>query len=306
MAMVIATFTGALILGIYLQFGDAGSGPLVAEGRVDYTDFTATSSASDAERAAVGLPPLRAASAEAPLNVPLRREATAPSGSCEVTLASSVQSGAMVDLLLSAPCNGGERFTLHHNGMMFSALTQPDGRWRGQVPALATPAVFVADFSGLAGAVTQADVGTLRFFDRVVLQWQGQNGLQLHALEYGAQYFGPGHVWTEARGSAQDAIQNGTGFLVRLGDDSLPGARIAEIYSFPAATSEKPGSVSLTVETEVLAATCGKDITAETLEVRGGGAVRTQDLSIAVPGCGSVGEYLVLQNMLQDMTIAAR
>ena len=302
----LAMISGAMALGLTLHFGDLGSVQISAEGGLDYSSFTATSSAaSEPGRAAVGLPPLDSAGA-APLQVPLRRVAQPSGADCQVDLSAAPQAGAVVDLLLSAPCLAGERFTIHHSGLMFSALMGPEGRWRGQVPALESSAVFVADFSGRSGAIARAEVGTLRFFDRVVVQWEGEMGLQLHAREYGANYFEPGHVWADTPGRSTDAAGNGTGFLVRLGDTSLPQARVAEVYSFPVGMAEREGTVLLSIEAEVLAETCGKDIEAQTLELRGGGRLRAQELQIALPGCGSVGEYLVLQNMLEDMTIAAR
>ena len=35
---------------------------------------------------------------------------------------------------------------------------------------------------------------------RAVLQWKGETGLQIHALEFGADYGGLGHVWYGAPG----------------------------------------------------------------------------------------------------------
>ncbi|MDJ0822789.1 MAG: translocase [Paracoccaceae bacterium] len=225
---------------------------------------------------------------------------------CAVDMQATPVAGAMVDLSISAPCNASERLTLHHNGMMFTEITQPDGSLTVTVPALSERAIFIAAFaSGEGGSVT-ADVSSLPFYDRVVVQWKGEAGLQLHAREFGADYFQDGHVWAAAAGDLADAARGEGGFLVRLGREDTPEALMAEVYSFPAGTAQQAGDVILSVEAEVTASNCAAQIEAQTLELRGEDGMRVRDLTLEIPECDSVGDFLVLKNLIEDLKIASR
>ena len=224
---------------------------------------------------------------------------------CEITLTADPAPAAMVDLMVEAACLAGERYTLHHNGMMFHAMVGDEGRGKLRVPALAENAVFIASFGNGEGAVAQIEVPTLAFYDRVVVQWRGDAGLGLHALEFDATYFGEGHVHGEAPGDLADAASGTSGFLSRFGHDTGAEALMAEVYTFPSQMSETEGRVALSVEAEVTEANCGTEIEAQTLQFTPGKSLRSNDLTLYVPECDGSGDFLVLNNLLQDMKVAA-
>lgn len=228
-----------------------------------------------------------------------------PELSCDMTLDAASAPAATVDLSLSAPCLPNERLTLHHNGMMFTAVTDASGQSRMRVPALSENAVFIVSFTNGEGAVTQIDVPTLEFFDRVVLQWRGKSGLGVHALEFGAEYFGPGHIHAETTGDVAATARGESGFLMRYGIDAGPEALMAEVYTFPSGTAVRDGQIALSVEAEVTGANCGSKVDAQTLQIAPGEPMRTQDLELFVPDCDAVGDFLVLNNLLQDLKVAS-
>jgi hypothetical protein len=78
---------------------------------------------------------------------------------------------------------------------------------------------------------------------------------------------------------------------------------MAEIYTFPTANARRGGEVTLRVEAEVSAANCGRDLEAQTIATAPGG-LKVQDLVLAMPDCTSVGEFLVLKNLFNDLKIA--
>ncbi len=236
----------------------------------------------------------------------LPHDVPAPGFSCEIEMTATVQAAAMVEVSLNAPCMANERFTLHHNGMMISEVTDDKGQIRIDVPALSTAAVFMASFVNGKAAMTSATVDTLEYYDRAVVQWQGQSGLQLHAFEFGADYDGAGHIWTKTKGHLKQAVNGKSGVLSRLGADHLPAAYVAEVYTFPSGLAQHSGDVALNVEAEVTQANCGRDITAQSLEVTGAGPLRVSDLELAMPACDAIGDFLVLKNMLNDMKIAQK
>ena len=225
---------------------------------------------------------------------------------CDVKMSATPIAGAMMTVDITAPCHGSERVTLHHNGLMFTALTQPDGSLSVDVPALTEHALVVASFLDGAGAVALTDVSSVPFYDRVVLQWRGDAGLQLHAREFDAEYFTDGHVWQGASGNATRAATGQGGFLTKLGTADAPDALLAEVYTFPSGMTEAAGTVALTVEAEILASNCDSTVEAQTLEIRNGGTLTSKELTIDVPGCDTVGDFLLLKNLVEDLTIAAK
>lgn len=252
-----------------------------------------------------GEPVVNAALKDMPISEMPAEQAT-PSFNCEQTLTASPQAAAMVRLTLVAPCMVNERFTLHHNGMMFSMATDMNGSAEFDVPALSENAVFIVAFANGEGAVANASVTSLEYYDRAVVQWKGQSGMQVHALEYGAGYGEAGHVWAEAARDESKAALGEGGFLTRLGDPELDQALVAEVYTFPTGVAKQDGDVILSVEAEITAANCDRDIEAQALEKTADGSLKVQDLVLAMPECDSVGDFLVLKNLLNDLKIAGK
>lgn len=223
---------------------------------------------------------------------------------CEITAEARAVAGAIVNLSMSAPCLPSERVTVHHNGMIFTETTSDAGEMNISVPALSQEAVFIVAFSNGDGAVAQTTVDELADFDRVVLQWKGQTGFQVHAREFGADYGAAGHVWAETPGDIVDTVIGKGGMMIGLGDSNIPDALFAEVYSFPKAATSEGGDVALSVETEVNAVNCGQEIEAQSLEITADGSIKTQNLTLSVPECDAIGNFLVLNNLLQDLKVA--
>lgn len=229
-----------------------------------------------------------------------------PAPACTVGMTANPTPGAMVDVTLTAPCHPSERVTIHHQGMMFTDVTDATGVLAVSVPALAEKALFIASFATGDGATAMAAVDMLPLYDRVAVQWKGAAGLGLHAREFGAAYFTKGHIHAGAAGDLSATAKGESGFLTVLGDADSPEALHAEVYSFPKGAAEHPGSIALTVEAEITASNCDKTIEAQTLEIRDDESLRTRNLTLTMPGCTTTGDFLVLNNLVEDLTIAAR
>ncbi|MFV1498317.1 hypothetical protein VWY34_02010 [Phaeobacter sp. JH20_02] len=221
-----------------------------------------------------------------------------PETTCDMTAEAVASPMAEVRLTILSLCRPGERLTIHHNGMMFSSRLDDTGALTVQVPALSSTAVFIVEPKTGRGAVATTSVPDLNLVSRVVLQWAGNSGFELHAREFGAGYGSAGHVW---RGADLTA---GRGSVVQLGDASQLAPRLAEIYSVPRLGGDRSGVIDLTVEAEVTAINCGRDVSAQTLELRDG-KLRTRDLTLAMPDCAATGDFLVLNNLLETLKIAA-
>ncbi|WP_162685513.1 hypothetical protein [Roseovarius amoyensis] len=238
------------------------------------------------------------------LDAPLPQEEPAPAFGCEIAFTAQPVAAAMVRLSISAPCLMNERFSLHHNGMMFADATDDAGKAEITVPALSEKAVFIATFASGASAVAQADVETLEYYDRAVVQWRGAEGLQIHALEYGADYDDDGHIWAGADRGMADAARGEGGFVTRLGAPDVFEPMLAEVYTFPSGTALVDGDVRLSLEIEVMDSNCGKDVEAQALQKHGISRMQLREVTLAMPGCDTVGDYLVLKNLFDDLNIA--
>lgn len=230
----------------------------------------------------------------------------AEAADCSIRMLAEPAAVALVEVSVDAPCNPDAQFTLHHQGMMFTALTDSDGLAQMTVPALAVEAVFIASFPNNVGSMAIADVPGLADFHRAVLQWQGDAGLELHALENGAEYGEDGHVHNAAA-RGPDALKAGNGgFLVRLGDPRGQSPLLAEVYTYPRGENGRSGWVALSAEAEITDANCGRSVAAQSIQIAPGAKPTALDLTLTMPDCDAVGDFLVLQSMFEDLTLAAR
>lgn len=235
----------------------------------------------------------------------LPRDPELPRSGCDVTATAIPDVGAMARLSVSAPCFSNERVTVHHSGMMFTDVTDAQGSLDVDIPVLSADAVFIVSFSNGMGAVAETKVPHFEGHDRVVLQWADHSGFQIHAREFGAGYGDDGHVWTGADHDLTALVGGTGGFMTRLGDGDTLAPRLVEVYTFPTEMAAREGTISLSVEAEVTAQNCGREISAQAIELTAGGVLRTRDLVLAMPGCDAAGDFLVLNNLVDDLKIAA-
>lgn len=236
----------------------------------------------------------------------LPSEEAAPAFACEMDMTATPQKAALVQLQLSAPCMVNERFTLHHNGMMITGATDDAGHWQADIPALSEKALFIVAFTNGDGAVATADVPLMAEYDRYVVQWKGYSGLQIHALEYGADYGQDGHVWYKEHRNADVALRGEGGFILRLGEAGMDDALMAEIYSFPSGHAQRSGDVQISLESEITRGNCGRDVEAQALIKTADGSIGARDLKLAIPECNAVGDFIVLKNLYEDLKIAGK
>lgn len=278
---------------------------LSVEPELAVNDITLTSAEDDTfgNLPSIEEPVLILASAASPLYEPAAPEIR-PKHVCPVTLSAETFAAAMVKLSVTAPCLRNERVVVRHKDLEFTETTSTSGGLDLTVPALAEEAIF--DVAFVNGQIETATtfVPTITLYDRVVVQWQGENTVQLHAREYGADYGDRGHIWAGAMRDLSVVAGGNSGFLTRHGDNSVLRAAMAEIYTYPVQMAEDPNAIRFSIETEVTPSNCGREVTAKVLKLMGGTLLPARSVSLAVPGCGAVGNFLVLNNPLQDLTVA--
>ncbi|MGJ8603177.1 MAG: translocase [Marivita sp.] len=307
------TIVSAIAIGAVMQSwppvdGDIAEQPMIVSDVQTVSSAPRTAIPMDVP-VQVALPDAVVSAASAQIDMPSIGIPATPQGggfACDVDMTATPIAGAMMNVALNAPCHGSERVTFHHSGLMFTETMQPDGTLSVDMPALTEDALVIASFLDGTGGVATTQVTSVPFYDRVILQWRGNAGLQLHAREFDADYFTEGHIWQGAASDPTRAATGTGGFLTKLGAVDAPESLFAEVYTFPTGMTDRSGTVALTVETEILASNCDTSVEAQTLELRNGNALMSRELTVDVPGCDAVGDFLLLKNLVEDLTIAAK
>jgi len=228
---------------------------------------------------------------EVALTTPTVAETPEPTAapSCTTDMALIAQPGAMLDIGLLAPCHQNQRIVLRHAGLVITGQTSSAGSFIASIPALASPAQVQISFVGGGETTQSVPVPDLTNFDRFGVQWMANDAFQVHAYHKGAGFGDPGHVSAAATGR----VSAEGGFLTLIGDDRAERPLLAEIYTYPATLRAKDKDVIVSVEAAVTEGTCGREILGETIQLSQGN-LTIRDLTISMPGCDSVGEFMVL------------
>lgn len=255
---------------------------------------------AEAEPVVDPTPTLTAAEPLAPIAEPaaIAEVATNP---CDVTLDLMAEPNALIGITLIAPCNPNQRVVLRQGGLAVTAQTTSTGALFTAIPAMETDAQVEVSFVDGTKASAGISVPDLSSLQRFGVQWQGDDAFQVHAFEGGATYGQSGHVSAADPHRPVPGLQATGGFLTLLGDATTENPLLAEVYTFPADPAAKPEVI---VEAAVTEKTCGREMLAETLTSTGG-SVFVTDLTLAMPACDAIGDFLVLKNLVLDLNMAA-
>lgn len=206
---------------------------------------------------------------------------------CAISLEAFAEEGAMIGLTLLAPCRANQRVVLRHGGLVLSMQTLATGSLFATLPAMEMSGAVEVRFDDGTVVGAAAVVPELAGMRRFAVQWQETDRFAVNGFAKGADYGDAGHATVQSGG------------VMALGDAAAVPALLAEVYTFP-----DPETARVTVEAEVTATTCGRELLGETI-YSAGGAVRVTDLTLAMPECDATGGFVVLNNPLPDMTLAA-
>lgn len=227
----------------------------------------------------------------------------AAADACGAVLSVTAAGQGLMLIRLEAPCEAGRFAILRHGPLSVSARLDDDGALDLALPAL-DPAgeVTLRLPDGTEHmAATAVDLTGLR---RAVLQWQADDGLELHAFEGGAvDYGGPGHISADYPGlSPETGLPAKGGWLMRLGDDRAPVPQYADIYTYPA---DATVPVRLTIEALVTAETCDSELLGVAALTGAGAGPRVDEITLAMPGCDAQGDYVVLNYPAEGAKLVA-
>lgn len=214
---------------------------------------------------------------------------------CNVDLSLTARPLAMIAVELSAPCRKGERIVLRQAALAFTDRVGVDGKTRVTLPSLTTDGtvtVLFGDGAKVEDALVMPEAVSLR---RFAVQWQGTEAFGLHGIAEGADFDQPGDI------SSRNLGNDHSGILTVLGDATVQNPLLAEVYTYPVDATIKP---QIVLEAAVLPATCGHDLVGEVLTSQSG-QVHATELTLAMPDCSGIGDFLVLKNLASDVKVAA-
>jgi hypothetical protein len=261
-------------------------------------DLPATGGAPAAARPAAFVPAARpAAPGERPAAEAGRRS---PFGlPCGLSLSAEAAPGAMIALGVTAPCHADAVLQIEHAGISITTRTDAFGLAAIDLPAFDSPAIVAVRLADGTEDRVMLTVPEIAGYERFAVAWHGDQGLGLHAREGGADWRSEGHVHADAPRGPQTA--GAGGFLTQLGDPGLASPGRAQVYSVPLGMAH---DVELSIDAPVTAANCGRPARARIVRSQAG-RIEASPVRFTYPGCEAVGDTLVLQNLVQDLRLAA-
>ena len=246
-------------------------------------------------------PAIISTTAPEPSIVPKAMEALLqPEDSCQNEMDLAVVADAIIEITLLSPCHPNERLVLRHGPLAVTAKTTAQGSAFVRIPALDADAQVsfrFVDGDVIDGAAQVPDVTKLR---RFAVQWVDRDTFGVNAFENGSGYGGAGHISAANPGKLPPTGDADGGYLMILGDADVTPAMLAEVYTYPARIN---AAVEVSIEAEVTAKTCGREILGEVI-TSDAGQSDVSDLVLAMPDCAAMGDILVLKNPVQDLTVA--
>ncbi|WP_342077757.1 hypothetical protein [Yoonia sp. SS1-5] len=229
-----------------------------------------------------------------------------PMDGCKTSIEAAAEMAAMVALDVQSPCHRDSYLVIWHEDMAFSVLTDSAGQATANVPALDTDAVFVVTYENVEEARVAINVPDMGRYDRAVLHWRSRDNLQLHALEFGAGFGDPGHVWSASTQAPELAQAGQRGYVVRLGQSDAPVPYWSEIYTFPSGRLTDAGEIVLQVGATVTAANCGHRLAGFTGQTGSDKPFALSRMTMEIPGCDQVDRAVFRSDLFDDLVLAAR
>jgi hypothetical protein len=222
----------------------------------------------------------------------------APTDDCQITMDLLEDDNAMIGMTLLAPCLPDTDLLISHAGLVFSAKTMASGSLFLSLPALTEQAKVAVKFSNgetAESSIVIPDIGSMR---RFVVQWPESDGFSVHAYEGKAGFDDPGHIWAENLATPSPAGVQDTGYLTLLGDPMTELPMLAQVYTYSSQTQSE-----IIVEAAVTENNCGFDLMGDALSSVGGKVEKTE-ITVAMPDCTAIGDYMQLPDLAPDLKLA--
>ncbi|MDZ7906157.1 MAG: hypothetical protein U5N55_10585 [Cypionkella sp.] len=218
--------------------------------------------------------------------------------SCPISLELMDEGRATIGGTLLSPCNPSQDLVIAHAGMVISAKTLASGALFFSLPALEHPAQVDIRFSSGEVASAEVAIPDVRSVQRVAVQWPDADGFTLHAFENGAEFGAAGHIWAQNPALPDLGAALRSGYLTALGDASTAMPLMAQVFTYgPAAQTD------VQLEAAVTDNTCDSEVMGDIIAANFG-QVSATEVSVAMPDCSAVGEFVQLGAIRRDQDLA--
>jgi hypothetical protein len=272
-----------LVLGLVAASVVLLSGLVMGKLSVGPANFATLSLPSFAQAGAPDLVTQNAIAPEASPTVP-----AIAASACPISLEVMDEGGAMIGGTLLAPCLPNQDLVIAHAGMVFSAKTLSTGALFFSLPALKTDGKVDIRFTDGETASASVPMPDAAAVQRVAVQWPYEDGFVIHAFENGAAFGAAGHIWQEAPNLPAAGASATGGYVQLLGDGAVAMPLLAQVFTYDPATPTE-----VLFEAAVTQTNCAGEMMGDVLFSKGG-AVEKSEMTVAMPDCDAVGEYVHL------------
>jgi hypothetical protein len=223
------------------------------------------------------------------------------SANCSVTLETGVLRGGILALEVKSKCRPDQAFVVSHEGLSFSGRTDNAGEAMMRMPVMNSMAEVDVEFADGGNRSAKTVVPGMDGFVRIGVTWEGAADLDLHALEYGAERGGDGHVWEGSPSSMRKSRRSGGGYLMTLGEEN--GAR-SQVYTLPLPRfADEEQRVELELDVSGGSDICGRELPFRMVRGLGQDRISVQVMSVTTESCADNSE-IALQAGLPALVLA--
>ena len=215
---------------------------------------------------------------------------------CRVRVSAQAGIAAQVLLTVNAPCQPSTTVTIHHGGLSFREKLSAKGVLSLIVPAFSELAKFDVDLDDGQQKTAMAMVTGLARINRIAISWQGKNDIELLAVDRESHRISP-----ENPRSLRQALLDNGGYVTVLGNPDLQDPVRAQVITFFQASKQIK-----TVPVTLKLTGCMPDFTIQTVRVQPNIGQSSSRLRLDATHCGKGSGNVVLNKVLESMTIALR
>ncbi len=215
---------------------------------------------------------------------------------CQIKVSAQARIAAQVLLTINAPCQPSTTVTIHHGGLSFREKLSAEGVLSLIIPAFSEVAKFDVDLNDGQQKTAMAMVPEAARINRIAISWQGKHDIELLAVDRESHRISP-----ENPRSLRQALLDNGGYVTVLGNPDLQAPIRAQVITFFQASKQIK-----TVPVMLKLTGCMPDFTIQTVRVQPNIGRFSSRLRLDATHCGKGTGNVVLNKVLESMTIALR
>lgn len=215
---------------------------------------------------------------------------------CHVDVTATPKIAAQVLLVINAPCLPSTVVTIHHAGLSFREKLSSQGSFSLIIPAFEEFSRFEVDLNDGQRVVATAAVHDLARVNRTAISWQGHRDVDLLASDSLHREISP-----QNPRSLYQALMDSGGYLTVLGNPDVVDPILAQVVTF-----FQSGTQAKTVSMSLVMTSCTGILNLRTAQVQPKIGQTGRQLRLRLPRCVKGADKVVLNKVLESMTMAQR